>query len=148
MTRRINPELWSKPCVACGAIDRGVNGKCKPCGRRHYHDGSWPSQTSEYRKAYNRANPEVKRGQHRRVYGVSREQYEAMLSEQQGLCGICNRSLPLSIDHDHATGFVRGLLCSNCNIGIGNLQDDARLLLSAVHYLNQSNERRTALKVV
>ena len=88
------------------------------------------------------------RGQRRRAYGLSNAEFNELRIAQEGKCGICYLDLPLSVDHDHATGFVRGLLCSNCNIGIGNLRDDPRLLLSAVHYLDQSQQRRTALKVV
>ena len=81
------------------------------------------------------------------VYGITEEQYEAMLTVQGGRCAIC-RSLPtwnwprdgrsqprLCIDHDHQTGKVRGLLCHACNVGIGNLGDDASRVRAALTYL-------------
>lgn len=71
-------------------------------------------------------------------YGVTCEIYDAILASQQGGCAICgikpgNRRL--AIDHDHATGRVRGILCSNCNQGIGHLRDTPALLYSAAQYL-------------
>ncbi len=50
-------------------------------------------------------------------------------------CQICGRKEKLLIDHDHTTGFVRGLLCFHCNVGIGHLGDNANLLKSALQYL-------------
>jgi Recombination endonuclease VII len=147
MTRSVTPELMTKPCRTCGAIERGKSGRCLPCNRRRFAN-DWPSATKEARKAYRESHPEVIRGQRRRAYGLTNADFEALRQTQDGKCGICYRDLPLAVDHDHATGVVRGLLCSNCNIGIGNLQDDPRLLLSALNYLDQTVLRRTALKVV
>lgn len=68
------------------------------------------------------------------------EQYAAMLAEQHGVCAIC-ASPPsgraLAVDHNHATGKIRGLLCGNCNRGIGNLQDSIGLLYAAINYLDK-----------
>jgi hypothetical protein len=60
------------------------------------------------------------------IYGISLDQYEAMVSHQSGLCAICNRKpdRTLCVDHSHATGQVRALLCSNCNSMLGFAQDD------------------------
>ena len=59
---------------------------------------------------------------------------------QGGKCAICNAhqstlKRSLHADHDHATGKLRGLLCSSCNVGVGHLRDNARLLLNAARYL-------------
>jgi len=70
--------------------------------------------------------------------GMSVEDYEAMLLRQGGVCGICRRppgKRRLGVDHCHKTGHVRGLLCSNCNCGIGFYGDDARLTREATAYL-------------
>jgi hypothetical protein len=70
--------------------------------------------------------------------GITLEDYESMLSLSPG-CGICKK-LPeskydLRIDHDHATGRVRGLLCNECNIGLGKLGDSIEGLRAALEYL-------------
>jgi hypothetical protein len=71
------------------------------------------------------------------VYGISQEQYEARVARQGGLCAICNTKpeKALCIDHSHATGQVRGLLCSNCNSMLGFSKDDPRRLAAGAGYL-------------
>jgi hypothetical protein len=79
-----------------------------------------------------------------RMYGISVEDYERMLAEQDGGCHICGKKpegkRALDIDHDHTTGKVRGLLCSNHNRALGLLNDDIKLMLRSVEYLVQSRE--------
>lgn len=76
----------------------------------------------------------------RREYGLTEEQYNDMISSQNNMCAICNKTShkTLHIDHDHETGKVRGLLCSNCNTGIGFFKDDISLLNNAIDYLAKS----------
>lgn len=71
-------------------------------------------------------------------YGITLEQYASMDAEQGSLCAICRQATPgknLSVDHDHDTGFVRGLLCQPCNFAIGLLEDDMARVLRALAYL-------------
>lgn len=69
-------------------------------------------------------------------FGLSLEDYNQMINNQQGKCAICGISdTQLCVDHDHSTGKVRGLLCHNCNHGIGKFQDDIKLLNKAINYL-------------
>lgn len=78
-------------------------------------------------------------------YGITTEQYEAKLLEQNGVCRICggtNKSgRRLHIDHDHATGVVRDLLCAGCNSGLGGFKDDGRLLQKAIAYLRRHSRK-------
>jgi hypothetical protein len=83
----------------------------------------------------------------RRDFNLSEEQIVCMMDEQSGCCGICGDSLvyPESIktyciDHCHSTGGVRGLLCSNCNAGIGLLGDTLDSVKKAVKYLEECND--------
>jgi len=72
----------------------------------------------------------------KRLYGISIDDYEAMVNSQNGQCKICSVHLEQPcVDHDHETGRVRGLLCSFCNRAIGLLHDDPQLCISAASYL-------------
>lgn len=71
-------------------------------------------------------------------FGITLEQYKALLGGQNGVCAICKTpptTERLAVDHCHETNVIRGLLCRHCNVGIGNLKDDPNLLRSAVMYL-------------
>ncbi len=78
------------------------------------------------------------------AYGITLEDYEALLAEQEEVCAICKQPetatrrgkvLKLAVDHCAQSGEVRGLLCMNCNQGIGKFKHDASLLVAAVSYL-------------
>lgn len=88
-----------------------------------------------------RAAQAVFRAARAAVYRLSLEQYEQMIEDQGGACAICGRRPEfvddLLIDHNHATGAVRGLLCHNCNVGIGQLQDSPDVLEAAIRYLEE-----------
>ena len=70
-------------------------------------------------------------------YGITEEEYNILLEKQRFGCAICGGcgKRPLAVDHDHATGIIRGLLCDSCNIGLGNFQDSPNLLNLAIQYL-------------
>lgn len=81
---------------------------------------------------------------YRRTYGIGLREYEKMFEEQKGLCAICltegfdmmdPEKGMIVVDHCHDTGKIRGLLCHNCNRGIGLLQDDPENLKRALEYL-------------
>jgi len=79
------------------------------------------------------------RRKHRiQAYGITVDEYNAMYTAQNGGCYICGEpeiGKSLSIDHDHVSGKVRGLLCSNHNRALGLMQDDPDILLKAHEYL-------------
>lgn len=128
-----------KTCTKCGeekdlgAFDVAYQGKrgpvlqarCKPC---RYED----------------MRPNLRKGNLARAYGISLEEYDELLKSQSGVCAICGepewvtqygKLRMLCVDHDHLSGKVRGLLCSNCNRAIGLLNDDVDTLKKAIHYL-------------
>lgn len=91
-------------------------------------------------------NPEKNRAHFRKVrYGLSPDAYQRILSRQGGVCAICLRpesrsrngkTAVLAVDHSHASGAVRGLLCFACNVGLGAFRDSADRLRAAAHYLD------------
>jgi hypothetical protein len=84
------------------------------------------------------------------AYGLTTEACDDLVSSQEGRCAICTVVLSTTtkgpcVDHNHNTGEVRGILCSNCNRGIGLLNDNPALLISAAEYLNANGHyARTA----
>jgi len=71
-------------------------------------------------------------------YNISPEDYQKMYKSQEGKCAICKKPFELlHIDHCHNSNRIRGLLCTNCNLGIGNMQDDIQILQNAIDYLKR-----------
>jgi hypothetical protein len=77
----------------------------------------------------------------RRRYGITVEHYDRMFAEQHGKCAICWEAPAEHVDHDHATGRVRGLLCFNCNGALGQFRDRIGLMLRAAAYLRRDPAR-------
>lgn len=102
----------------------------------------WAERNPERVRKYNRA---AQRRHHlKSKYGITPEQYDALLDAQQGVCAVCRRPetkhnqhgpCRLAVDHCHSTGRVRGLLCSECNTALGKLGDDPVRLRRALDYL-------------
>jgi hypothetical protein len=104
----------------------------------------------EKRERWAAENPEryayLQRRSRLRKYGMTPEDYDALLLAQGGVCAICrteetdldsrrNKPRSLAVDHDHESGRVRALLCGMCNKGIGAFMDNADLMRAAVNYL-------------
>ena len=111
-------------------------------------------------KAWREANPEQAKANRKRNYELNKEsnlqyskeynlkkkfslsllEYEEMLTKQNGVCAICGGTCTksLAVDHDHATGAIRGLLCNNCNRGLGHFKDNLKNLQQAIDYLKGS----------
>lgn len=80
-----------------------------------------------------------------RDYGMTLDDWTAMFVAQKGRCAICERhqvevKKRLQVDHDHSTCEVRGLLCSDCNLGLGLFRDDCNTFNKAVAYLQRSHK--------
>jgi hypothetical protein len=128
-----------KRCSAC-KIEKPVEG--------FYKSRSAPGGLQNACKDCTRARDTGPRAEQKRDYawkrklenefGLTPEDYWEMFDRQGGQCAIC-RCVPdwkrLAVDHDHETGEIRGLLCNQCNCGLGFFKDDPALIMQALGYL-------------
>jgi hypothetical protein len=85
----------------------------------------------------------------KRTYGLTVEQYDAILAGQRGGCAVCGHPPKpdrvgrkhLHVDHNHADGRVRGLLCSPCNTALGLLREDPEVITKLWRYIEKDRER-------
>jgi hypothetical protein len=105
-----------------------------------------PDYQKKYHKEYSNTPEEQSLSRARKLkkkYGLTLEQYTAMLESQNGCCIGCGShqstlNHKLNVDHNHDTGKVRGLLCRECNRGIGYLKDSPEILIKLAEYLKMS----------
>ena len=103
--------------------------------RRAYRAGRKEKDNARRRRK-RATDPDYRDKQRARRYGLSLEQFRAILARQKHACGICRRSdRPLCVDHDHVTGKVRGFLCRKCNFGLGCYEDNPSYTRAATAYL-------------
>lgn len=116
----------------CSASLAGYSNNCKMCDKR---------LAAERRERLGQVHIDyMKNIDLRRKYGIGIEDYNAMFQAQAGCCAICGKHQTefvkgLAVDHDHATGKIRKLLCVNCNHGLGCFMDSIGLMYKAVEYL-------------
>ena len=96
---------------------------------------------AEYQRKWRKANPDkAKNNELKKMFGITLKEYNEMLEKQNHTCAICDGEEKfngsLAVDHCHSTGKIRGLLCTNCNRGIGHLKDSISNLQSAIEYLS------------
>ena len=111
-----------------------------------YQKQSWcnPCRSEYYKKNKPRLQHLVRNGMLKRKYGIDKQIYDNLLKMQNGKCAICglqekeHRNQVLNVDHNHLTKKVRGLLCNNCNRGIGHLKDSLSNLENALSYLKKN----------
>lgn len=120
-------EFWKNK-----STEDGLQAWCKPCWYNLTNSKLSGSDRDKYLRM-RRSNHLVKK------YGITADQYDAILSSQNGVCKICGNGpelRSLAVDHDHKTGYIRGILCENCNRGLGMFKDKPELLASAIDYLS------------
>jgi hypothetical protein len=128
-------QCEGRPCYRCGTTKKwSNNSSCVKCQYDRQH-------TPEYKK---KEQTPRRKAQKRAIkikcfYGITEEQYQELMSAQSGVCAICKgpnvADRRLGVDHDHITNAVRGLLCINCNYGLGYFKDNPDLLIAAINYL-------------
>ena len=145
-------------CKHCRAIALGIVRPCKQCGivfkvsseqRKYCSPQCYADWYSKY--GLLRGREKVKRWQSRNTeyiylkriqaqYGLTEADLAILLSRQNHVCAICGRDIPRGkryVDHDHKSGKVRGLLCFNCNYGLGQFKDSADNCEKAAEYLRE-----------
>ena len=132
----------------------GLCSTCKQCisiriKTKRVVDTEWRNKVNSSSRNYRKMFPQKIKVSSRNAalkhkYGISQEMYLYLLKLQDNKCAICLTSVPktygntfFAVDHDHETGKVRGLLCLECNSGIGKLKDNADILRSAIKYLEE-----------
>ena len=104
--------------------------------RRHKYN----MENKDKIKLYNNSKKEQKKYLYLlKTYNLTKENYEQLISTQNGKCAICGKlTEKFDTDHDHITGRVRGLLCHSCNLLLGNAGDNIEILLNAIKYLEEA----------
>jgi len=136
--------MFTKTCKRCSKtkpIEQFYKNKETVDGR-HSHCAECSKAIARDRRIQNpiAAKESQRRAHLKSTFGITFEEYEALFTGQKGVCAICGKPPDykrLAVDHDHTTDRVRGLLCQQCNTGIGLLGDSSELLEKALAYLNQ-----------
>lgn len=152
-------EFTTKECNKCHKVlpitefDRqpnspdGLKYSCKACQSvrfKAYYQANLQTQRARDKERYPSEREMRSNAHYKRKYGLSLKEYQALLKQQNGVCAICLQAehiiwhgqlRPLSVDHCHNTGQVRGLLCSDCNTMLGHVNDNVETLQRAIDYL-------------
>lgn len=140
--------LIEKPSEAFGKerdTKTGLTGQCKACRSvktKQYYIDNKEKIIEQGKKRYflnKLKDPLFIRKQSLRVkFNLTLEQYDQLIQLQEHKCKICKQVKKLNVDHCHATGKVRGLLCRSCNLALGFLEDDESRIASAGDYIRFS----------
>jgi hypothetical protein len=136
-------DLVPRRCRRCGEekpaaemADRWSRHVCKTC---------YSALGDQWQHEHPEAAARHKRNHHLLLkYGITLSEADEILASQGGVCAVCGRAIRDSrgfephIDHDHGTGVIRGVLCFNCNAGLGAFGDDVGRLRAAVAYLERA----------
>jgi hypothetical protein len=136
--RRKNPGKWK--------LTPEMRARRNEARRKRYaEDPEFREAHKTQVKDWSRSNPQKKK--HQRLlaaFGIELSDFEERMALQNGMCAICGHSdtskpkfFPV-VDHCHKTGLVRGILCANCNHGLGKFKDDVGRLFAAISYLTRN----------
>lgn len=106
----------------------------------------WREAHPDYQKKWAKKNVvSIRKTKFKRKYNLLYEDWLKMWESQNGKCAICGKSFSkpsnACVDHNHETGNVRGLICKNCNFGIGYFKDNPKFIFRAFEYLMKGDPR-------
>jgi len=152
--------LETRTCIKCGETKdagefyAGQGNTCKECvkNKNKVRRRNNPLRYKATRKVRDNDNFHLaitrKKARHKRRYKLSAGRLEQFLVDQDYKCAICRVAIhspydpnppeetaACVVDHDHRDGHVRGLLCSACNTGLGQFEDDVKIIRNAFYYL-------------
>lgn len=136
------PAYWTGVCNNCGGpTSRRDVSQCRSCRNEQARELAQPPR--EYRRDWHLT----------KKYNIDSMDFDCLWIAFKGKCGICGCDMEMpqhrrgqslravAVDHDHATGHVRGLLCNKCNKGLGMFDDDVERLQNAIKWLEMCNEK-------
>ena len=131
---------FSSECKKCADIKTREIGKTEK-GRK--------LAAQRAKKYYDNNKKEIREKNLYKHYGITEEDFHALLVLQEGKCAICRKENYIgrgtwNVDHNHENKEVRGLLCTSCNRGLGYLGDNIEILVAAIRYLNNPPARKNA----
>lgn len=123
----------------------GIDSLCIDCNKERVK--LWRKNNPEKRKLQQQreSGKDYNHKKHlKATYGLSRDEYLKLFDDQKGCCAICGRhqlefKKRLSVDHNHTTNTIRGLLCSHCNSVLGYAKDSIDILNTSIKYLEKHN---------
>ncbi|GIG61042.1 recombination endonuclease VII [Longispora fulva] len=126
-------------CKEIRSLEAFPLNRSKSSGRDRY---CRPCHNERTRKNIEKNHGSTRERHLKRRYGMSQQDFDALLAEQGGQCAICGAPAPEHVDHDHVFGNVRGILCFNCNGGLGQFKDNVGSLRKAIEYLKETTWHR------
>jgi hypothetical protein len=135
-------------CIECIKIRTDLKYAQNP-SKKLQKNKEWAKQNpqiiQEIAKKYRDSHSElIQRAKILARYGITKEEYDQRLENQEGKCKICKETCStghnLSVDHVHKTGKIRGLLCKACNLGLGKFRDNIEFLKEAIKYLEENDD--------
>lgn len=133
-------EVRGMLCFSCnGALGQFKDDATVMRRAVDYLEGRLGDPVQPRRVARRERGPVKKSRRHYRLtqrYGIGVDEVERLIERQGGVCPICRAAGPAHVDHDHVTEAVRGILCADCNTGMGQLRDDPWVMRRAIEYLS------------
>lgn len=128
-----------KPLSQFGQKSNGnLRSYCRPCksARSAEYKAKHPERVRQWNKNYREWHPIRTKWKYLRKYGLTRDDFDKMVLQQEGRCAICHEQLRKpNVDHNHTTGAVRKLLCSRCNAIVGLIETRPIVVRRVISYL-------------